>query len=103
MLTGPLEEIFVPQELDLVRTLRICEPLDRSKHTPLVRIESTGRHIDVLGLDLELPTASARGPYRRGMKECGPNSLPSNIRRDPNVPQGGEILTAFQHGDAGAV
>jgi hypothetical protein len=64
-----LEEILIPEELGLVWEIPVCELVDGFQNTALLGVESTGRHVDVLGLGLELAAATCACPLFRGQKE----------------------------------
>ncbi len=62
-------ELLEPHELDLVRQVRVGEPVDsaqRAAHSP---VEAAGRHVGVLRLDLQRAAPPITCPRLDGMEQ----------------------------------
>jgi hypothetical protein len=89
--------------LDLVWTFTIREVVRCFQDTALTLIEPTRRDVVVLSLDLEPSTPSRYAPDFNTAEESPTDTLAASGRRDPDVPQGSQIATTFQHGDVRSI
>src|SRR6266850_2257082 len=76
---------------------RIGRAMDRSQLASLPLIKAARPHVDILSLDLELPTTVQLRPCLDPLEQRRTNTLAASVWGDSNVPQDGQITPAFQH------
>ena len=96
--TSRRKDMFVPEQLYLIRKLGVGERPDRSKHKTMSCIEHTRRDVDVLGLHLDLAVSALSGPALDRAKQNGTDSLVANFGGDTDVPQNCKIASPLRHG-----
>src|SRR4051794_36357225 len=71
--------------------------MDRSQLASLTLIKPARPHVGILSLDLELPATVQLRPCLDPLEQRSTNTLAASVWADSNVPQDGQITSAFQH------
>jgi len=66
---------------------------------PLLLVESTGRHIDVLRLNLQFPALPILCPLHCSLKQSTPDSFSPMLRMNPKIPRQLPVITSLEFVD----
>jgi len=90
------DELFTPEELDLVRQSFIR----RRVHVPQLkatrRVETTRRSIDVLRFHLQHAAPSRASPLLCRTEQRARHPTTAELRGNPQVPEQSEVIATFQ-------
>src|SRR5579864_6952557 len=96
-------ELFEPEQLRLIRQIRVRLAVDRPKPTAHTHRKVACRHVDILRFDHQRSAASLPAPGFAGAKQRGANPGRPLIGLNANIPQDGRVSPPLQHLQASGV
>jgi len=93
---GCLQRLPPPQQPHLPSQPGMGEPVDAAQSAADLLVETAGREVDVLRLDLEPAAATGTSPALNGTEERRRGASPPLLRSHPDVPQR-RVVTATEH------